>query len=127
MIDEYAFEIPYQCKALIEVYEAGREVIEEIKSSTGISLTEREQSVDALMSCHLVFSRRMVTYLSGVSETLRDLELFISNWLSAIEKRRCMMLTKNPTEIPSPASFPVKTVMPVNKRMEKLNVKTIGL
>ncbi len=127
VIDEYAFEIPYQCKALIEVYEAGRELIEEIKSSRGISLTEREQSVDALMSCHLVFSRRMVTYLSGVNETLRDLELFISNWLSAIEKRRCMMLTKNPAEIPSPASLPEKTVMPVNKRMEKLRVKTIGL
>ena len=127
VIDEYAFEIPYQCKALIEVYEAGREVIEEIKSSTGVTLKEREQSVDALMSCHLVFSRRMVTYLSGVNETLRDLEHFISNWLSAIERRRCMMLTKNPTEIRSSASFPEKTARSGNKRREKLRARTIGL
>ncbi len=99
-MDGYAFEIPHRCKALMEVYETGREVIEGIKASAGTALGEREQSVRDLTSTHRVVSARMTVLLSRVDDTLRDLAAFIPTWMAAIESRRCLMLTKIPAEIP---------------------------
>jgi hypothetical protein len=99
-MDRFAFEIPCQCKALIEVYETGREVIAGIKASAGSGLMEREQSVRDLTSSHRVVSGRMTVLMTGVDNTLRDLAAFMPTWVAAIERRRCLMLTKNPAEIP---------------------------
>ena len=99
-MDQYAFDIPHQCQALIEVYETGREIIEGIKASAGTGLNEREQSVRDLISSHRVVSKRLAALVSQVDDTLRDLAAFMPTWMAAIERRRCMMLTKNPGEIP---------------------------
>jgi hypothetical protein len=99
-LDGYAFEIPHRCRALVEVYEAGREIIEKIKASAGEAIEEREQSVRDLMSCHEVVIKRMIGLVSGIDKTVQELARFVPVWLAAIEKRRCLMLTKNPAEIP---------------------------
>jgi hypothetical protein len=93
-LDRYAFEIPHQCKALIEIYEVGREVVGTVKSTNGGTLKEREQTVEDLLRWHRVVSRRMFLRLSDLETTLRNLACFLPLWQSCIEKRRCLMLSK---------------------------------
>jgi len=99
-LDKCTFEIPYQCRALIELHEAGRLMIDRIKSMAGTTFQEREQSVKDLISCHEIISARMTALISGIDTTLRNLAAFLPRWLAAIEKRRCLMLTKSYNEIP---------------------------
>jgi hypothetical protein len=116
-LDGYAFEIPHRCRALVEVYEAGREIIEKIKASAGEAIEEREQSVRDLMCCHEVVIKRMIGLVSGIDKTVHELARFVPGWLAAIEKRRCLMLTKNPAEIPPrPPRFVHERRKPVERR-----------
>jgi hypothetical protein len=99
-MDKYTFELPYQCMALMEIYEVGRLILDRIKAMAGTTVQEREQSVRDLVSCHEIVSGRMIVLVSGIDNTLRNLTAFLPTWMAQIERRRCLMLTKSPTEIP---------------------------
>ena len=102
-LDEYAFAIPHYCKALAEVYTAARAAIERIKATAGVTFPEREQSVRDLIVCHAVMSERLINLISKLGVALSELATYLPVWMERIEKRRCLMLSKNPAEIVSPA------------------------
>jgi hypothetical protein len=94
-LDKYTFEIPHNCKALIQVYSASREMIDLLKNAPTPALEERRQRVRDLVSCHTVMSARMVTLIDAIDRSLRDLTAYVPLWLRSIEKRRALMLSKS--------------------------------
>lgn len=95
ILDRYATELPMQCRTLGDLFEAGRETTERIKSTAGSTRAEREQSVRDLVHCHSVFSRRMAALMADVDRALRDLLAFVPLWLDGIEMRRALLLRRN--------------------------------
>ncbi len=95
ILDRYATEVPIQCALLKEMFEAAREATEQIKTHAGETRVEREQSVRDLVHFHTVFSQRMVSLLSEIDRTLRDLHAFVPLWLDGIEMRRALLLKRN--------------------------------
>lgn len=95
ILDRYATQVPIQCALLKEMFEAAREATEQVKAGTGQTRPEREQSVRDLVHFHTIFSRRMVSLLSEIDRTLRDLHAFVPLWLDGIEMRRALLLKRN--------------------------------
>ncbi len=101
ILDKYAFEIAHRCKSLPEVYAVGRDAIERIKKDGGESLPERHQVVTDLFHCHRAAGERMVPLLAALQELLSDLATYLPIWRASIEKRRALLVSKKPSEIPS--------------------------
>ena len=100
-IDQYAGDIPALCRLLAGEYELGRGVIEEIKAGAIDSVEDRRASVRALTVCHEEVAARILMNLNRLRNNLRDIVIFLPVWLRHIEKRRALMLTKNPDEMQS--------------------------
>ncbi len=123
-MDKYTFELPYQCMALLEIYTVGRSIIDRIKVMTGTTIPEREQSVRDLLSCHEIITGRIIVLVSGIDNTLRNLTAFLPTWMADIERRRCLLLTKNPSEIPSRSDT---TGPEIERRKQEVNTSEKGL
>lgn len=92
ILDRYAFEIPTQCRILIELHATGRRAIEEMKGSFDGSIAEREQSVRDLERCHAAVASRLVELMREIDTELQDLYAFVPIWLDGITKRRALLL-----------------------------------
>ena len=109
-LEAHASSISADCRALIEVYTVGRDVIEEVKEVAAATLNEREQRVKDLMRCHRVVSGRMVEQLTRLHASLRDLARHIALSKAGIENRRALMLAKDLVEFRPRSSKPVRGI-----------------
>jgi hypothetical protein len=109
-LEAHASSISTDCRSLLEVYAVGRGVIEQLKEVGGPTLNEREQRVNDLMSCHRVVSGRLTELLTRLQASLRDLAKHIADSKAGIEKRRALMLAKDPLEFRPSASKPVRGI-----------------
>jgi hypothetical protein len=109
-LEAYASSISTECRSLMEVYAVGREAIEQLKGVGGPTLSEREQRVKDLMSCHRVVSGRIVELLTRLYASLRDLAKRIADSKAGIEKRRALMLAKDPAEFRPRTERPVRRI-----------------
>jgi hypothetical protein len=109
-LEAHASSISADCRALIEVYTVGRDVIEEVKEVAAATLNEREQRVKDLMRCHRVVSGRMVEQLTRLHASLRDLARHIALSKAGIENRRALMLAKDLVEFRPRGSKPVRGI-----------------
>lgn len=98
ILDRYAMEIPTHCRLLKEVHATGRRATLKMKAASRPSRSEREQSVEHLIACHAVFSDRVVELMTQIDKELRDLVAFVPLWLDSIEKRRALLLRREPSE-----------------------------
>jgi len=98
ILDRYAMEIPTHCRLLKEVHNTGRRAAREMRAASRPSRSEREQSVEHLITCHAVFSDRLVELMVQIDKELRDLVAFVPIWLDSIEKRRALLLRREPAE-----------------------------
>ena len=110
ILDRYASDLPVQCSALEHLFESAREIIGQIKSTSGESRAEREQSVRDLVHCHTVFSARMASLLADIDQSQRDLLAFVPLWLDGIEMRRALLLRRNSGREPGVRSDPADAV-----------------
>ena len=102
ILDRYAIDIPTHCQLLKEIYLTGRRATREMKAHSGPHRREREQSVEHLMICHEIFSRRMVELMEQIDQELRDLVAFVPIWLDSIDKRRALLLRRGTDTDPTP-------------------------
>ena len=109
-LEAHASSIPTDCRSLMEVYAVGRGVIEQLKEVGGPTLSEREQKVMDLISCHRVVSGRMVELLTRLQTSLRDLAKHIADSKAGIEKRRALMLAKDLVESRPGVKKPVRRI-----------------
>ena len=109
-LEAHASSIPTDCRSLMEVYAVGRGVIEELKEVGGPTLSEREQRVKDLISCHRVVSGRIVELLTRLDASLRDLAKHIADSKAGIEKRRALMLAKDLVESRPRVKKPVRGI-----------------
>ncbi|MDH3743568.1 MAG: hypothetical protein OES47_00530 [Acidobacteriota bacterium] len=99
-IDTYSFEIPHSCKSLIEAYGIARTSIDRLKSNRADSAEGQRQGLEDLITIHEVASNHMLELMTRIERAIRDLAAYVPLWLDSIEKRRALMLTKNPDETP---------------------------
>ncbi len=99
-LDDYAFKVPHNCHLLRETYELGRRSIEELKARPVTTLEERAGRVEDLLASHRVIGDFLREVMTRIELSIEDLLAYVPIWLNAIEKRRALMLTKNPEEIP---------------------------
>lgn len=99
-LDDYAFKIPNNCHQLADSYRLGRKLIDELKTREVGTLIERERRIDDLLACHDVIASFLLTIMIRIEQSIQDLMAYVPIWLDAIEKRRALMLTKNPDEMP---------------------------
>ncbi|MFQ5527356.1 MAG: hypothetical protein ACE5GX_13970 [Thermoanaerobaculia bacterium] len=99
-LDEYAFKVPHNCYLLRETYELGRRSIEELKTRPATGFDERAGRVEDLLASHRVIGSFLLDVMTRIEQSIQDLLAYVPIWLNAIEKRRALMLTKNPDEIP---------------------------
>jgi hypothetical protein len=109
-LEAHASSISTDCRAVLEVYAVGREAIEDLKGMGGRALSEREQRVKDLMSCHRVVSGRIIELLSRLHASVRDLAKYIAASKAGIEKRRALMLAKDPVEFRPRTGRPVRRI-----------------
>jgi hypothetical protein len=109
-LEAHASSISADCRSLVEVYAVGREVIDQLKRVGGPTLNEREQRVEDLVSCHRVVSGRMMELLTRLHASLRGLAKYIANAKAGIEKRRALMLAKDPVEFRPRTDRPVRGI-----------------
>jgi hypothetical protein len=107
-LEAHASKISIDCRSLMEVYAVGREVIEQLKGVGAPALDDREQRVKDLICCHRVVSGRLVELLTTLQASLRDLAKHIAEAKAGIEKRRALMLAKDPAEFRPKADKPVR-------------------
>ena len=98
LLDRYAMEIPTRCRILLDLHEAGSEMIDALKASVGSVRQEREQNVKDLLICHAVLGRRLVALIQDIEKLLQDLVAFVPLWLEAVEKRRALLLKRSTEE-----------------------------
>ncbi len=103
-LDDYAFRIPHNCHQLKDSYRLGRQLIDEIKQREVSSFAERERLVEDLLACHRVLSSHLLGSMQRVEQAVQDLLAYVPIWLDAIEKRRALMLTKSPEDLPQRAT-----------------------
>ena len=108
-LDGYAFDIPHNCKLILEVYSIARKTIDRLKSRKAESFEAREQHLEDILACHAMACTRLVQLMTAVEAALKDLLAYVPIWLDSIERRRALMLTKNPDEIPL---RPPRTIRP---------------
>jgi hypothetical protein len=98
ILDRYAMDIPTHCRLLKEIHSTGRRAARKMRETSRNSRSEREQSVEHLITCHAVFSDRLVELMIQIDKELRDLVAFVPIWLDSIEKRRALLLRREPSE-----------------------------
>lgn len=101
-LDRYAFVIPHNSKLILDVYSIGRKMVDRLKGRSATLLEAREARLDDILACHDLTCSRLVQLMGVVDVALKDLLAYVPIWLDAIEKRRALMLTRNPAEIPPP-------------------------
>jgi hypothetical protein len=109
-LEAHASNISADCRSLMEVYAVGRDVIEQLKGVGAPTLDEREQRVKDLIGCHRVVSGRMIELLTRLHTSVRDLAKNIADSKAGIEKRRALMLAKDPVEFRPKISRPVRGI-----------------
>jgi hypothetical protein len=97
-LQSHAARVSAHSQSVMDTYTVGREVIEELKGVGGPSLHEREQRVKDLIACHRVVSGRMIAHLTALQASLRDLTAQVGASKAGIEKRRALMLARDPTD-----------------------------
>ena len=100
ILDRHAFEIPHQCRLVLDLHETVLEAVEGIKASVGSTRAEQEQGVRDLIHCHAACGRRVAARLEEIDTVLRDLVAFIPIWIEAVEKRRALLLKRSLDEGP---------------------------
>jgi len=109
-LEAHASSISADCRALLEVYALGRNVIEQLKGVDAPTLDDREQRVKDLISCHRVVSGRIIELLTRVHVSLCDLAKYIADSKAGIEKRRALMLAKDLVEFRPRTNRPVRGI-----------------
>jgi hypothetical protein len=99
-LDEYAFEIPHYARLILEVYQISRKTIDRLKARSAESLEARHQHLEDILACHAMACSRLTELMTTIEQAIQDLLAYVPLWLDSIEKRRALMLTKNPDEIP---------------------------
>jgi hypothetical protein len=97
-LQSHATQVSAHSQSVMDTYTVGREVIEELKGVGGPTLQEREQRVNDLIGCHRVVSGRMVAHLTALQASLHDLTAQVGASKAGIEKRRALMLARDPTD-----------------------------
>ena len=97
-LQSQATQVSAYSQSVMDTYTVGREVIEELKGVGGPTLHEREQRVQDLIGCHRVVSGRMVAHLTALQASLHDLTAQVGASKAGIEKRRALMLARDPTD-----------------------------
>lgn len=103
-LDEYAFKVPHNCYLLRETYELGRRSIDGLKARPAETLEARARRVDDLLASHRVISEFLLEVMTRIEQSIDDLLAYVPIWLNAIERRRALMLTKSPGELPQRAT-----------------------
>jgi hypothetical protein len=109
-LEAHASVISTDCRSLMEVYAVGRQVIEHLKGVGGPTLSEREQRVKDLITCHRVLSGRIMELLTKLHASLRDLAKHIADSKAGIENRRALMLAKDLVEFRPRTDRPVRGI-----------------
>jgi hypothetical protein len=109
-LEAHASSISVDARSLLEVYAVGRETIEQLKGGAGPTLDEREQSIKDLLGCHRVVSGRLIELLTRLQASVRDLAQRIAESKAGIEKRRALMLAKDPAELRLRSDRPVRRI-----------------
>jgi hypothetical protein len=109
-LEAYAASIPSDCRSLVEVYEVGRGVIEQLKDAVGATLEEREQKVKDLVIGHRVVSERMTALVARLQASLDGLAKQIADSKAGIERRRALMLAKDLAEFRPRTGKPVRRI-----------------
>jgi hypothetical protein len=109
-VEAYASDISTCCRSLREVYAVGRGVVDQVEGSGGSTRVEREQKVQDLVVCHRVVSGRIIELLAKLQASLHDLAARIADSKAGIEKRRALMLAKDPVEFRPRADRPVRGI-----------------
>jgi hypothetical protein len=99
-LDGYTFDVPHNCKLILEVYSVGRNTVDRLQARPADSLEAREQHIEDIIACHATSCERLVHLLTDVDQALRDLQAYVPIWLDAIERRRALMLTRRREEVP---------------------------
>jgi hypothetical protein len=109
-LETHASGISTDCRSLLEVYAVGRQVIDQLKGVGGPTLSEREQRVKDLITCHRVVSGRLMELLTRLHASLRDLAKHIADSKAGIENRRALMLAKDLVEFRPRTDRPVRGI-----------------
>ena len=109
-LETHASGISTDCRSLLEVYALGRQVIDQLKGVGGPTLSEREQRVKDLITCHRVVSGRLMELLTRLHASLRDLAKHIADSKAGIENRRALMLAKDLVEFRPRTDRPVRGI-----------------
>jgi hypothetical protein len=109
-LETHASDISTDSRSLMEVYAVGRQVIEQLKGVGGPTLSEREQRVKDLITCHRVVSGRLMELLTRLHSSLRDLAKHIADSKAGIENRRALMLAKDLVEFRPRTDRPVRGI-----------------
>lgn len=103
-LDEYAFRVPHNCHLLRETYNLGRRSIDQLMARPAETLEDRARRVDDLLASHRVISDFLLEVMTRIEQSIEDLLAYVPIWLNAIERRRALMLTKSPGELPQRAT-----------------------
>jgi hypothetical protein len=95
VLDNYAADVPRNCRLLMELAKVGYQAIERIQRNLGGSEAHQEQNAHAVQQLQRVLSARMSRLLHELDRTLRDLTIFVPVWLQQIEKRRALILRRD--------------------------------
>ena len=99
ILDRYAIDIPVNCHVIIALHDAGRQAVEQMKTSRGVTRAEREQAVRDLLACHSSVATRMTLRLQDIDRCLLDLQAFVPIWLESIRNRRALLLKQTHEEL----------------------------
>jgi hypothetical protein len=99
ILDRYAAEVPIYCRLLLELHDTGCSAVAAMQAALSDASAERDPAVRDqnrrdLLACHAAVSHRLVGLLVKVDKTLQDLVAFLPLWLTAIEKRRALLLRR---------------------------------
>lgn len=94
VIDRNAGEVPRATRAISEVYDTARAMVEQLKAGRGGNLEMRQARVESLEACHAAASVKLIDLLERIEEVIESLSTYVPQWLEAIEKRRSLGLHK---------------------------------
>jgi hypothetical protein len=110
LLETHASSIATDCRSIAEVYAVGRQVVEQLKVVGGPAMSQREQRVEDLISCHRVVSERLVHLLTGLHASVQGLAKSIADSKAGIENRRALMLAKDLAEYRPRTDRPVRGI-----------------
>lgn len=92
LLSHHASEMPVNCRLLLELYEAGRQVMLALSFGTGHASESMPQA--AVVSTTI--SSRLIPHVRGLDDSLRDLGAFIPLWRQGISQRRALAFRSSP-------------------------------